>query len=382
MKTLTAALLCLCVARHCPWTSAAEFKTAPIILMPKGESSDEDLLAAAFKVRIQTKINGDLAAAAFQTVQVFAPVEGYAFLAGQILDLNDTVGNDAWLIGKYVSVRSRIADNAYAVGVSVTLNEKSLIGRDAFIAGGTVNLNGKVGRDVRIAARMLIIDGTVGGTLYAKASQVRLLDHAVIKGDLYYESPNSLWQSPKAKVQGRIVHRLPPEEKSRPVFWSRLSGWLRRLAAAIIFGTVLLTTAPKPVIQAAKTVARSFWISLGIGLVATIVVPIGSVIALITIIGIPLGLASLAVYAVLLYASGLFVALALGKCLAQRFRARISGVALLACGAVIFALLYELPLFGWIAKLVVTIVGFGAFCLTLWEAHCTLKRIDQPPLLS
>jgi CRISPR/Cas system-associated exonuclease Cas4 (RecB family) len=382
MNRLIVALMCLCSVVLCDWAGCAELRTGDVVLVPKEEVKNEDLLAACVRARIEGCIKGDLATVGASEVRVSGPIEGYAILVGRNLDVRSPIRNDAWVLGQAVTVSSTVADNAYAAGSAVVFTNKSRVVKDLFVAGGAVNIHGNVGRDVRAAARTLVIDASVSGNIYAKADQIRLLDRAVIKGNLYYESSNPLFRSPKAKVLGRVIHKLPPKEKAKPVFWTWLAGWLRRLAAAIVFGAVLLAAVPQTTIRVAETVTLSFWRSLAVGLLAAIVVPIASVIALISIIGVPLGCAALMAYALLLYASGLLVALAVGSYIARALiRQPIPRVAVLTVGCIVLGVVYQLPWIGWLLKLVVTLVGLGAICWEICEALRRSRSSNQPRLL-
>ncbi|MDH7602495.1 MAG: polymer-forming cytoskeletal protein [Armatimonadota bacterium] len=379
MKMLLATLSCLCAAVIVQSPAAGEFSVAPDVVFPKGETRHEDVFTAAVRTRVEAEVSGDLVAAAVQEARVSAPIDGYVILAGRNVDLGGNVRNDAWLLGQVVTVHSCVMDNAYLAGAAVVTDKRSRVGKDLFAAGGTVSLSGTVGRDVRAAARTLVIDGSVRGNLYAKTNELRLLDHAVVYGNVYCESPNPIWRSTKAKVMGQIIHRLPVNKRAKSVFWSKLGRWFRRLAAAIVFGAVLLAAFPSQTMGAAETVKKSFWQSLGIGFIAAIVVPIASVITLITVIGMPLGLAALAIYAVLLYTSGLFTAYALGTLVTKRFGTSASRLAVLVCGVVLLSIVYELPLLGWAAKLTGVLVGLGAFCLTLLNTLRTSEHADHQP---
>ncbi|MGQ9454960.1 MAG: hypothetical protein ACUVRS_04980 [Armatimonadota bacterium] len=380
MKKLIIAITHVICTILCSSALAVEVETGYNVLSPKDEARHEDLLAAALKARIESRVNGDLTAITSQGVQVSGKTTGYVFLIGQNVDLGGAVQNDAWLLGQNINIRSRIDDNVYAAGSAVVVSPKSRIENDLYTAGGTVNIRGNIGRDVHAIARTVIIDGTIGGNVRAKANHVKLLDHAVINGNLYYETPNPLFKSPQAKVTGKIVHKLPPKPKTKPVFWSNLVKRLQRFVAAVLFGGVLIAAFPRAIRRISNKVRHSFWPSLGIGLVAVIVIPIASVIALITLIGAPLGLVGLCVYVVSLYVSGLFVSLALGEAiLAKLAHPEPSRLLALILGAAILGVTYAIPWIGWFAKITAILTGLGAFCLSVQNIHQSGATPSNPP---
>ena len=369
MKGWFAVLLCLPALVLSTGVGAVELKTGAVVVVPKAQTMDDDILAAAKHVTIEPEVEGDVTAAG-QSVAVAGRVRDSVMLAGQRVDLTGPVGNDAWLAGQSVTIGSKVADNAYAAGSTVVLTKDASVGKDLLIWGGEVYVQGNIGRNLRAAARELVIGGTVTGDVYAQAGNVRLLGTAVIKGNLFYESPNRVDQSPGAKVMGKIEHRLPPKERMKPVFWSGFAWWLGRLIAAIVFGAALLTLFPEKSREAAQTLRRSFWFSLGIGLVVAIVVPVACVIGLITVVGIPLALAVLFVYTIALYAAGIFASLALGTWILGRGRETPpKPLGSMVLGALVFGILSAIPWIGWLVKVGIALTGLGAFCAAWWRGR-------------
>ncbi|MGC8861745.1 MAG: hypothetical protein ACP5R5_03105 [Armatimonadota bacterium] len=359
---------------------AVELRFGDSVAIPASDKSSEDILAAGRTISIKPHVPGDVTAFG-QRVSVTRGVGGSVLLVGQKVDLTGPVGNDAWLAGQDVTMNSRIADNACAAGSTVVLGKNASTGRDLLVAGGEVYIQGRVGRTLRAAAAELVIAGTVEGDVCARAGTVTLLDTAVIKGNLFYESPNRLRQYPGAKLMGRVEHKLPPREKTRPVFWSGFALWLGRLIAAVIFGVALLSVFPERSEQAARTLARSPWSSLGVGLVVAIVVPVACAIGLISVVGIPLVIAVLFVYAILLYAAGIFTSLALGVWLMRRGgRSTVWPLGSMILGALVLGLVFAVPILGWLAKLGAVLLGLGAFCVSWWRSRNALPATAQPKL--
>ncbi|MCX8052794.1 MAG: hypothetical protein N3B12_03215 [Armatimonadetes bacterium] len=365
-RVVVACALGIAISSIC---SAVELRSGSVIIVPKRQIVKEDVLAGAKNVTIEPEVKGDVAAAG-QSVTVSGPVRNSAMLLGQGVDLIGTVGNDAWLAGQNVKIGSTIADNAYVAGANVTLTKDGSVGRDLLVGGGDVLIHGTVGRDLRVAADELIIGGVVTGNVYAQAQTVRLLETALVKGNLWYESPYRLMIAPGAKVMGKIEHRLPPKEKVKPVFWSHFAWWMGKLIAAVIFGATILAVFPNRSSEAAAALRRSFWFCLGIGLVVAIVTPTAIAIGLMTLVGIPLAVAVLFAYITALYAAGIFASLALGTWILGRGRTALpKTIGSMILGAIIFGIVFLIPVAGWLAKLVVTISGLGAFCVSWWRSR-------------
>lgn len=377
-RTALIALICSLVATLPSCVLGVNLRAGDSVVYPKKTVVEDDILAAGNQVIVEPEVKGDITAAG-NTVRVAGPVKDSVLLAGQNVTASGSIGNDAWIAGNSVTLNASVADNAYLAGSNVTLAADADVGTDLLAAGNDIAIMGDVSRHLRAAGTTITIAGTIGGNVYANADAIRLLDGAVIEGDFYYESPAPAFIAPGAKIRGKTVHSLPAEEKLTFIFWPEWVKWIARvlfLIAAIVFGCVLLTLFPAASQAAADTVRRSFWASLGIGLLLLIVTPIACVLALITIVGGPLALAVAAVYLILLYAAGIFVALAVGqRIIGGRTQDRPKPIGSMILGlvtlAVVATLLGMIPSAGGflagLMNFVILIVGLGSFSASWWR---------------
>lgn len=349
-------------------TWAVDIKSGDSVVLGKGEVVKDDVLAGAGQVSIASPVEGDVIAAG-QSVSVAGRVKDSTMLAGGTVTLSGPVGNDSFLAGQTVVVSSKVEDNAYLAGSSVVLSEDGSVGKDLLAAGGVVKLMGKVGRHVRATAGQLTIGGEVGGDVFAQAGSLRLVKDAVIRGNLFYESANKAMIDPGARVMGKTVQRIPVREKAKPIFW-RPFWWIGCLIAAVAFGAVLLALFPIRTQGAADRVRASFLKSLGLGVLVLIGAPIATILLAITIVGIPLAIAVLLVYMILLYAAAVFTALALGQYILSRSRDRVpQPFGSMILGLVILAVVSLIPFLGWLVKLAAVLVGLGGFLISWWTTR-------------
>jgi len=360
-------LAALAVAAGPGW--GVELRAADSIDYPSGKSVSGDLMVAGRQVTVRAGVDGDLTAAG-NTVMVAGDTESSVMLGGSAVSVTGRVGNDAWVAGQTVVLDSSVADNAYVAGSNVQVGAKSAVGSDLLAAAGTAILMGKVGRNVRVAAANVVIGGTIDGDVYVRAGeQLRITDGAVIKGDLFYESPRPAIVAKGAKILGEVKHSIPAQEKVKPVFWPRLASSLISTIGLILFGWVAIVLFADRIRVSAETARSSFWLSTGTGLLALLVTPVACVVALITVVGIPLSLVTLAAYAVLVYASRVVAGLALGHAILSR-RAAPPGspVASMALGVAVLAAIGFVPVVGPVVAFLATILGLGAFLVSCWRS--------------
>ena len=379
-RTALVVLVCSLVAALPSCALGVDLKAGESVIYPKKEVVEDDVMAAGSQVLVEPEVKGDVTAAG-QNVTVAGPVKDSVVLAGQNVTASGSIGNDAWMAGSSVMLNAPVADNAYLAGGTVALAADASVGTDLLAAGNNIAVMGDVSRHLRAAGSTITIAGRIGGNVYADGDTIRILEGALIEGDFCYESPKPAAIARGARIQGQTVHSLPKEEKIRLIFWPTWARWIARLLsliAAVVFGSVLLALFPARGQEAANTVRRSFWASLGIGLLVLIVAPVACVLAMITLVGIPVALAVIAVYLILLYAAGIFVALALGQwIIGMRMETPPKPVGSMILGlvtlAVVATLLGMIPRAGWflawLTNFVVLTAGLGALSASWWQSR-------------
>jgi len=331
--------------------------------------------------------------AAGANVGLFGPVKGDLFAAGGNLNIDAVVGGDAAIAGGNVRIGATVAQNLYLGGGRVTVS--GIVRRNARIAGGQVEIEprAKIEGNLSLAGGELRVGGPVGGYLQAAGGHV-VLDAAVagdvelvgggaelgpnarIGGKLRYASREELKQSPGAQVQGGIERialperaREAPEARAHP---SRGVRWIWS-AGLVVLAAILAASLPSVLTGTATTLrARWHW-SLLIGFVALVCIPVAVLIAMITVVGIPLALATLALYFALLLVGYATAGASLGILALQRWRPlRTShrGWLLLfaALGMLVVSLLAAIPWIGGLVALAVLLLGMGVLLQSLKPA--------------
>jgi hypothetical protein len=249
----------------------------------------------------------------------------------------------------------------------VTLTPESRVVGRVWLAGGNVTVAGRVARGLRVAAGSVSVSGAVDGDIEITAGAVHILPTARVNGNLTYTSANPATIAAGAQIQGQVFHK-PSELAARAERGARTFLVVARLVVfggLVIFGIVLLLLVPGFMVSAAQRIRSDFWRSLGLGLLVLIVTPVVAVMVLATVIGIPLGLALVALYPLTLIVGYLTAAVFLGE-LAGRLIAGRSEltlgrrVALLVGALFVLALVCQLPIAGWIVIWLAVLIGVGA----------------------
>lgn len=361
---------------------AADIRGGQSVAVTSEETVRDDLYVAANTVTIDGTIEGDLLAVA-TSVLIRGRVTGGVFAIAENLVIDGPVDGDLRALGRTVNVSKRIGGDMLGGGESVTLLSQGLVGRDALVAGGTVALEGPVGRHVRGAGTEFRVNAAVGGDIdLVGVEELTLGPGAKIAGNITFESAREIRQDRGAQVSGQVIRHEPSRDRGAEP-WDRLMGTLFHILAVTVLGAAALIVTPRGTTAAGTAVVRQTILSLGWGFGLLVGIPLGAVLLLITLVGIPVAIIALVVYAVLLYASQTVVALGIGRLLLTQLRA-VEGygwsVVSTLVGALILAALRSVPFLEGIATLVVVILGLGAMWLAYTEARAPRSAaVDQGP---
>jgi cytoskeletal protein CcmA (bactofilin family) len=245
---------------------------------------------------------------------------------------------------------------------------------DVVVIDGPVSVAGRVRGDLVVVSGRLRISGTVDGDVVAVADRATLAPGARIQGDLVYADERPVVPG-GATVEGD-VDRVSVDEVTDPVgFVGAAAVWLAVSVSALVLGLLLLWLAPRALEAAFAAVRTTLGATIGWGLLLFFGLPILAVIALVTLVGIPLGVALL-LGLLPLYAVGYTTsAWLLGRRLVGPPRGRV--LAFLA-GLVILRVLAIIPIVGGIVWFAATVVGLGALLVATWRARRAYPERASP----
>jgi cytoskeletal protein CcmA (bactofilin family) len=341
---------------------AFDARSGDIVTVTSGEVIDGDLYVAGGTIIIDTTINGDLIAAG-RTIIVNGLVNGSIIAAGETVNINSEVTHAVRVMGR-------------------TLNISGTIGGDLLVAGGEFNMGStsEIGGDLLLGAGTALIDGLIKGDINSGVKSLTIASTASIQGKLNYISENEANIQPGAQIKGIINHKLPdlPDVKKGLEacrLWWIVLGFLMTL----VLGIVIILLAPIRVKAVTESIRTRPWASLGWGAVILVVIPIASLIACITIIGLPLGLIALALYIMAVYITQIFVGLFIGQLIIGIFKkveTRAALVVALALGLAILRVLGLIPFACFFFGLATVLFGLGAILVSKRKLRAELKNIS------
>jgi len=229
---------------------------------------------------------------------------------------------------------------------------------------GRVTVRGHVNNDVvAFNGDVRISGGTVDGDVTALNGRIFLNAGAVVGGDLNWRDDRPVIAS-GARVGGS-VDEFKWDVSPFSGFAFALLFWLAETVSTLVLGIVLIALWPRGFEALAAAWRRSPGPVIGWGALLLIGLPIAAVIALVSLVGIPLGvgllLALIPLWAVG-YVAGTFI---LGRLIA-RDAGRLVAFLL---GLLIVQVLALVPFLNVLVAIVVIAVGLGTLIVGAWRAN-------------
>lgn len=341
------------------------------VLVAADETIDDTLIAVGENVQVDGDVEGDLIALG-RRVSIRGRVGGQLVTAARTVTIDGEVGGSVLAMGETLDVSpTRIAHNLYGFGSTVDADERTHIEQNAVVFAQRANINGPVGRDVLGFGEEIELGNAIGGSVTAYAKRVTLLTSARVAGDMVAHVPQeeSLNVSPGAQVNGKLTTDLPEAEEPRSDYSTGAFyvAQLLRYAAAFVAGLILLALVPG-LRRVSLHGAGNALVAGGVGLVTLVAMPIIAVIAMITIIGIPLGLLGLVLWLAGVYFAKIVLAHFVGERVTEAAGSRPHFAVALAVGLLLVLTFVSVPFIGGVLNFVLTACGLGMLVLFIWDA--------------
>ena len=250
---------------------------------------------------------------------------------------------------------------------------------DVVVVDGTVRIAGHVTGDVISVSGPVRVTGRVDGDLIAVSDRAFLGSTARVGGDVRYGDERPVLAR-GASVGGKVSNEDWADAANGWGWVSLIGWWLAVSVSTLVVGVLLVALAPAALYAAERAVRERLGATVAWGLGIAIGVPLLAVLALVTLVGIPFGIALLLATIPVLLVAYVTSAWMLGRRV-LRNRSTSRWAALFA-GWGILRVLALIPVVGALVGLVATVVGLGALAVALWRAgrpDAPAARPEAPP---
>lgn len=336
-------------------------------IIAEGQKVEGDYIKANNHITNRGTVTGDFIVAGNEISHEGA-VEGDLIAAAAELALIGSVRGDIRVLAGEVLIEGEVDRNATLMGDRIIQYKDSTISGSIHAISRELEIRGAVGGDIRGANENTIISGTVKGNVFVHTNNIYVAPGALIEGNLVYVSEAKQSINPQ-QVKGMIEHRLPKgagrdfaDQLQSTVKTTAVVSRVVFLVSYLLAGILLIMLFKKPYDRASLIINERPWHSIGLGVSAVICIPVAAVILFVTIIGIPFGLAALALYGILLYIAKIPVGIWLGS---KIFRGEKRQIVCFIIGTLILEAVSMIPRVGWLASFVTLAAGAGATIIML-----------------
>lgn len=338
-----------------------------------GSALGGDQFIAGGSVSRTEPVAGDLIAAGGE-VELAAPVQGDAVAAGGNLRIGGNVAQNVYGAGGRVRLDGQVGRNARIAGGRVEVGPSATVAGNLTVAGGRITVRGAVKGYVQASGGEVTIDGPVDGDVVVHAGKVELGPNAKIGGAMRYGARDDLVRDPSAQVSGEIERLSGPGARQAgghgvAAATRFAAGWMWS-AGLIVLAALLAAAVPPASMRVSSELRLHPGLSLLFGFIALVCIPVGAIVLLVTIVGIPLAFVVLLAYFALLILGYVATGIALGEAALARLRpaeAMRSAWRVPAAMAAMLALtlVARIPFVGGFVLLVATLAGLGAILMAM-----------------
>jgi len=356
--------------------SATEFRKGDTVSVKKDEVLKGDLFATGEHVRIDGEVDGDVYAFANQ-VDVTGHINGDLICFAKAVRVSGVVDGNLRTGANIVTVTGTIERNAMVWNEAFNLDSSGKIGRSLTAGGESLTLDGKIGRDFLGFADTTTISGFIGGSVREQGKSLSIVSGAEIDGKTSFKGQKEPSVASDAKLASppeftKLEHKQ--QERGGGYYLWRVI-WT---GTFILFGLVLASLMPRFALETVDS-AGHIGASFGLGVLVFFGVFIASIIACITVVGMLVGISSLLLWLVMLFASEVVVGGIVGQWIMGRDDDFWPFFLRVVVGIAAVRVVTSLPFIGHWAGFIVGLWGMGAISLALYRRLQPTLAPNIPP---
>lgn len=287
-------------------------------------------------------------------INIDGNIDGDLITAGNNLELSGNIKNNIFAAGNSITIKGIIGKDVFVGATNVYVEKDAIIEGDLIVGTNTLVVEGIVKGNIRAGAKSIKINSLVEKNVYLNVENLSIGAEAKINGDVIYTSAKEANIDPASLINGKIERKQVTVSNTKK---NKIHSFVLSFFGTLIVGVVLLTLLTKKIDSLSENIKNKFWLNLLIGFVALIVTPFIALILLISLVGTPLALIIIALYAFLIYASKIFVGIYIGKLI---LKDKWHPLASMTLGVFLIYIVSILPFIGGLVSFIVILLGLGA----------------------
>jgi hypothetical protein len=255
------------------------------------------------------------------------------------------------------------AEDQIVLAGTVTVPRGERVG-EVVVFSGRVTVRGVVAGDVVILEGPVTVTGQVDGSVIAADGVVRLAESARVGGDVLASA--AIRVRPGAEVRGASRGDVRFSLEAPLAVLGKLLGPVAVSISVLLTGLALVSVAPRGADAVADALAEAPLASLGWGVTVAIGVPVAAVALVVSVLGLPLGLAVFLSLGLWWLVGLTWAAWCAGRGLVRAPRRRVLS---LLSGWAILAAVGLVPILNVAAWTLAPLLGLGAMLVAAWRAR-------------
>ena len=340
----------------------------------KGEEFDGSYFEVGDAIDILGTIRGN-AILVGTHITVDGDVEGDLIAIGGSVEINGNVKGSVKVLSGQATIGGVIGKRVDLISANIIMPPEGEVKGGAFLIGGYGELSNMVYGNMIALVGGLKISGTFKKNVRTFVGRLRVSSTAQILGSLKYRSNQQGVIEPEAEIEGGVIYTptLFRNVMDSPILSSLAIGskvltFLMNFVYTFGMGAIFLRFFPRKVKATLGILEHHPLQSVLCGVSIVVLLPILSIILLITIVGTPFALTLMALNVISFYTVKVFSILWVSNELLGRIGFRRNKLPVLFTGQIAYYLLCLIPLIGWFVALFFMLFGLGSSVLS-WLKH-------------
>lgn len=341
-------------------------ETENINILPAGTVHQGDYFAFGGTIEISGQVTGDVYAMGSQII-VDGQVDGDILAVAGNIHISGNILQNIRAVAVQATISGKIGRNATIAAGNMQLVPSAVIQGNLVVTAGNVDLGAFIGGDATIVASNLRISSTLQQNLQAYVGHMRLTSRAMIGGDVIYDSDHEAYIEPEAKICGEIVYHpsflkevLKGNILNFLLLGSKLAGVVMNFLYTFVVGWIWLKLYPQNLERALNALSHKPLKAFAYGLMLIILLPLASLIFLMTILGAPFAITLIALNVIGFYTAKVLTIFWASNKIFKKIGLKQNTLTIFFLGLICYFLLAAIPFLGSVIAFIAMLFGLGA----------------------
>ena len=270
--------------------------------------AESDVYAVGNSIRFSGNIKADLIA------------------AGNNINIQtQSIGGSIRAAGATIIINSKVERNITIAAANVNI-ESETKAKGIYISSGDVNFEGEA-EDLIINGDIVTVNGLVTGNAKINCTRLIIGEKAKVIGEFKVKSKGDIEILGDFNINDIVFEKIKYDTNETNLLKKvNVFNKLTSIVTAIILALLITLFCNKYNDKAVKNIESKPWMIFLIGFATLVILPIASILLFITIVGIPVSIISLIIYALIIYLAPIFTSIILGKVVLKNSNPYISAI--------------------------------------------------------